>query len=254
MKNPLDPPRQYRQQSTVKSGHIPINSWRLDTSIARRYRFPALLGEESKLGNGNDWQNNKQAFEQGYNEGVNQGREEGLASGIEEGRLLGHEEGFLQGQQEGQQLGKQEIDEQFNDLIVPLSALRALLEEGHAEQIKSQQSLILDLVRRVSQQVIRCELTLQPQQILKLVEETLIALPDDQSEVKIHLEPSAVVKLKELGEDKIRGWNLVSDTSISAGSCRIVSEKSDADASVETRLDTCMEQVEAKLLEVALES
>jgi flagellar assembly protein FliH len=254
MKNSLERPPQYRQQSSVRQSHMPTNPWRLDNSIAHRYRFPALVGEESELDNGNDWQNNQQAFEQGYNEGVSQGREEGLASGIEEGRYLGHSEGFLQGQQEGLLLGKQGIDKQFNELIVPLGALKALLEDGHAEQIKSQQSLILDLVRRVSQQVIRCELTLQPQQILKLVEETLTALPDDQSEVKIHLEPSAVVKLKELGEDKIRGWNLVSDSSISAGSCRIVSDKSDADASVETRLNACMEQVEAKLLEVALES
>lgn len=234
--------------------NIKHNPWRLDTKIARRYRFPALLGEVETSDEGTDWQNYQQAFEQGYQEGVRQGHEEGAALGIDEGRKLGHMEGFTQGQQEGLQAGKQDIDTQLNEIIAPLGALKALLEEGHAEQIKGQQNLILDLVRRVSQQVIRCELTLQPQQILKLVEETLNALPEDQSEVRIHLEPSAVVKLKELGEDKIRGWHLVSDAGISAGSCRIVSDKSDADASVETRLNACMEQVEAKLLEVELES
>jgi flagellar assembly protein FliH len=252
MSHLLENQPQVAVQSKARPSRRPVSPWRLDTSIARRYRFPALLGEEAQLDNGNDWQNYQQAFEQGYEEGVRQGKEEGLASGIEEGRLMGREEGFHQGQQEGLQLGKQGIDTQFNELIVPLSALKGLLEEGHAQQIKGQQSLILDLVRRVSQQVIRCELTLQPQQILKLVEETLTALPEDQSEVRIHLEPSAVVKLKELGEDKVRGWHLVSDPSISSGSCRIVSDKSDADASVETRLDACMEQVEAKLCEMEL--
>ncbi|ABE56932.1 flagellar assembly protein FliH [Shewanella denitrificans OS217] len=229
------------------------NPWRLDPKLARRYRFPALIGEAVSSNDSSEWQNYQQAFEQGYQEGSRQGQEQGLAAGTEEGLQRGHAQGVKQGLLEGQQQGKQSIDEQFNQLIVPLAALKSLLEEGHAEQVRNQQDLILDLVRRVSQQVIRCELTLQPQQILKLVEETLSALPNDKGEIKIHLEPSAVTKLKELGEDKLRGWQLVSDASISAGSCRIVSDKSDADASIETRLEACMEQVEAKLNEVEIE-
>lgn len=230
------------------------NRWRLDDKLARRYRFPPLSSTGEPGSESAGWQDYQQAFEQGYDEGMQQGRDAGYEVGLQEGTTAGHAAGFSQGKLEGQQAGKASIDEQLNEIIAPLGALKALLEEGHCKQVNEQQSLILDLVRRVSQQVIRCELTLQPQQILKLVEETLSALPDDQSDVKIHLEPSAVTKLKELAEDKIRGWNLVADASISAGSCRIVSDKSDADASVETRLDACMQQVEAKLNEADLEA
>ncbi|MCS6096708.1 flagellar assembly protein FliH [Shewanella baltica] len=227
--------------------------WRLNTNLARRYRFPALHDAvESNSDAGGDFQSYQQAFDEGYDEGVIQGKSAGYEAGLEEGRIAGHAAGFHQGKLDGQSAGRSSIDEQLNSLLVPLGALRELLEDGHAKQVREQQNLILDLVRRVSQQVIRCELTLQPQQILKLVEETLSALPDDQADVKIHLEPSAVVKLKELSEDKIRGWNLIADSSISAGSCRIVSDKSDADASVETRLDACMKQVEIKLNEAEI--
>lgn len=222
--------------------------WRLMGHHPRRHRFSPLVAPQTD-GNseGANWQDFQQAFDKGYDEGVQKGHQAGFASGEEEGRQAGYAAGFNQGRIEGQQKGKDNIDEQLNSIIAPLGALKSLLEEGHNQQILQQQSLILDLVRRVSLQVIRCELTLQPQQILNLIEETLAALPDDPTQVKIHLEPSAVDKLKELASDKIHSWALVADASISAGGCRIVSETADADASVETRLNRCMAQVEAHL-------
>ncbi|ACJ31709.1 Flagellar assembly protein FliH [Shewanella piezotolerans WP3] len=226
----------------------PLPHWRLTGDHARKHRFSPLVtietNQEQAEGN---WQDFQQAFDKGYDEGVQKGHQAGFESGAEEGRKAGHAAGFHQGRIEGQQKGKDSIDADLNSIIAPLGALKALLEEGHAEQVSQQQSLILELVKRVSLQVIRCELTLQPQQILGLVEETLAALPDDPSQVKIHLEPSAVDKLRELAADKIQDWSLVADASISAGGCRIVSATSDADASVETRLNSCMAQVENHL-------
>lgn len=226
----------------------PLPHWRLTGDHARKHRFSPLVtietNQEQAEGN---WQDFQQAFDKGYDEGVQKGHQTGFESGAEEGRKAGHAAGFHQGRIEGQQKGKDSIDADLNSIIAPLGALKALLEEGHAEQVSQQQSLILELVKRVSLQVIRCELTLQPQQILGLVEETLAALPDDPSQVKIHLEPSAVDKLRELAADKIQDWSLVADASISAGGCRIVSATSDADASVETRLNSCMAQVENHL-------
>ncbi|MCL1050895.1 flagellar assembly protein H [Shewanella abyssi] len=223
--------------------------WRLIGQNARRHRFSPLIAESNGDTETATWQDFQQAFDKGYNEGVQKGHQAGFSSGEEEGQQTGYAAGFNQGRIEGQQKGKDSIDEQLNSILTPISALQSVLEEGHNQQILQQQSLILDLVRRVALQVIRCELTLQPQQILALIEETLAALPDDPSKVKIHLEPSAVDKLKELAADKIHSWSLVPDASISAGGCRIVSETSDADASVETRLDRCMAQVETHLQE-----
>lgn len=233
---------------------FPINKvdpkWRLKKELARRHRFAPLVQQPPMEGEaGTGWQDYQEAFDKGYEEGVAKGHMEGFDSGSEEGRRSGHASGFSQGRIEGNLKGKEAIDEQLNQLIAPMSALKSILEEGHTHQVSQQQTMLLDLIRRVAQQVIRCELTLQPQQILSLVEETLTALPDTRSEIKIHLEPNAVNKLRELASDKIQDWTLVADPSISAGGCRIVSDKSDADASVETRLNVCMDQVSAKLKE-----
>ncbi|MCL1147736.1 flagellar assembly protein FliH [Shewanella sp. 10N.261.52.F9] len=227
--------------------------WRLVGQHPRRHRFSPLIetGAPSET-EGAGWQDFQQAFDKGYDEGVQKGHQAGFSSGEEEGRQAGYATGFNQGRIEGQQKGKDNVEDQLNSLIAPLGALQAVLEEGHNQQILQQQSLILDLVRRVSLQVIRCELTLQPQQILTLIEETLAALPDDPSKVKIHLEPSAVDKLNELAADKVKSWSLVPDASISAGGCRIVSDTADADASVETRLNRCMTQVETHLQQMPL--
>jgi len=230
------------------TNNSPLPHWRLTGSNARKHRFSPLVTHKTdpEQGEGN-WQDFQQAFDKGYDEGVQKGHQAGFESGTEEGQQAGYAAGFNQGRIEGQQKGKDNIENDLNQLLAPLAALKSLLEEGHVEQVNQQQELILALVKRVALQVIRCELTLQPQQILGLVEETLAALPDDPSEVKIHLEPSAVDKLTELAADKIQHWTLVADSSISAGGCRIVSATSDADASVETRLNSCMTQVENHL-------
>lgn len=224
------------------------SKWRLKGALARRHRFAPLIQPDLVEGDhGAGWHDYQEAFDNGYKEGVSKGHEDGFSSGSEEGRLSGHASGFNQGRIEGKLKGKEAIDEQLNEIIAPISALKSILEEGHNQQIRQQQTTILELIRRVSQQVIRCELTLQPQQILSLVEETMQALPDTRAEMKIHLEPNAVHKLKELAAEKIKHWTLVADPTISPGGCRIVSDKSDADASVETRLNACMDQVAIKL-------
>ncbi|RYV00784.1 flagellar assembly protein FliH [Shewanella sp. OPT22] len=219
----------------------------------RLHRFPPLLqsAHEQELQDATAaWDDYQAKFDKGYDEGLQQGHDAGFSSGEDQGKQAGYNVGFKQGLAEGHAQGRTHLESQLNDMITPLSALKETLEDGHNQHILQQQDLILELVRKVSQQVIRCELALQPTQILTLVEETLAALPDDAKHVKIHLEPTAVSKLQELAADKIKDWKLVPDEGISAGGCRVVSEHSDADASVETRLNTCMDHVANKLVEI----
>ncbi|OXS02703.1 flagellar assembly protein FliH [Shewanella algae] len=218
--------------------------WRIGLSQVRRYQFAPLEGEGSDQGN---WQDFQQALERGYQEGWEQGFEAGKTQGETEGRQAGQESGLRDGLEQGRRQGLAQIDEQLNLLLTPMTALQQLLAESHAEQIQAQQQLIVDLVRRVAQQVIRCELSLQPLQIIALVEETLQVLPKDASDIKIHLEPSTIKQLHHLAADKVADWHLVADDSLSQGSCRVVCEQCDADASMETRLNNCMDQVEAHL-------
>ncbi|WP_234977339.1 flagellar assembly protein FliH [Ferrimonas marina] len=223
--------------------------WRLDGSRARLYRFTPLPQEglATESGEGDNWQGYQEGFDKGYQEGLQQGHEAGFADGQRQGEESGHQQGFANGRQEGLEAGQGQAREELQSAIVPLAAMKELLEEGYQSQVRQQQELILELVQRVAQQVIRCELTLQPQQVLNLVEETLQALPDGQDDLKIHLEPSACERIRELAPERAKQWTLVPDPSISPGGCRVVSDNLDADASVESRLDACMEQVRKRL-------
>ncbi|MBY6185930.1 flagellar assembly protein H [Marinobacter hydrocarbonoclasticus] len=224
------------------------NRWRLDGGRARLYRFtPLPLENNTSPGDGDNWQGYQEGFDRGYKEGQQQGHQAGYDEGQAQGLDAGRQQGFASGRQEGLNHATEQAREELSQVLVPVQALKGVLEEGYQSQVRQQRDLILELVQRVSQQVIRCELTLQPQQVLNLVEETLRALPDGQNALKIHLEPAACERLKELAPERIQEWTLVPDPAISAGGCRIVSENLDADASVESRLDACMSQVQARL-------
>lgn len=249
---------------------IDTRKWLLNSHVAKLYQFPPLIekkvtqpkaideemllmqessSEASLLENDAMFMHDYQeSFNKGYQEGKEQGFQSGLLSGEEEGKRIGFAEGIKQGREEGFVKGKHDVDIKLTEIIVPLMALKSLLEEGYEKQINQQQKLIVDLVRRITKQVIRCELTLQPQQILTLVEETIASLPSDVSEIEIHLEPSAVKELQLLAFDKLKHWKMVPDNEISQGGCRIVTNKCDADASIETRLNSCLDKVEEHLL------
>ncbi|MBW3139426.1 flagellar assembly protein H [Ferrimonas balearica] len=224
------------------------NRYRLDGARARPYRFTPLPVEgEATTGQGDSWQGYQEGFDQGFTEGQQQGQQKGYDEGLAQGLEAGRQQGFASGRQEGLTQASAEARDELEQALVPVKALKGVLEEGYQTQVRQQRDLILELVQRVAQQVIRCELTLQPQQVLSLVEETLRALPDGQEGVKIHLEPAAVERLKELAPERIQDWTLVADPGISPGGCRVVSENLDADGSAEARLETCMNQVQARL-------
>ena len=248
---------------------IKTDKWLLNPHFAKVYQFPPLVEQSIDLPSNKidehlpvnsdpinpnhteddsaHWNDYQESFDKGYKEGKDQGFQSGLFSGEEEGKKIGFAEGVKQGREEGFLQGKHTIDNKLIEVMVPLMALKSLLEEGYDKQINQQQQLIVDLVRRVTQQVIRCELALQPQQILTLVEETIASLPNDATEIEIHLEPSAVKELQLLAFDKLKDWKIVPDPEISQGGCRIVTNKCDADASIETRLDACIDKVKEHL-------
>lgn len=224
--------------------------WLLNARHARKHNFTPLQTDMESITLSTDYQQN---FDGGYVEGERKGFDAGQISGEAIGEKKGYADGYEKGIVEGKDAGAAHIEQQLNTIIPPITALKELLEEGYNQQIQAQQQLILALVKKVAQQVIRCELTLQPQQILSLIEETLAAMPADGKAISIHLEPSAVAELKLLATDKIKDWTLIADPSISSGGCRIVSDNCDADASIETRLNTCIEQVEQHLDSIPLE-
>ena len=209
----------------------------------RPFRFPprvrtaaqdaeAVAGDPAAL---------QRAVAEGFQEGIDKGYEQGL----EQGREAGHREGFERGIEDGKAIGSEEGRIQglkaFDEAAQPLDRLIERFERFRQDFEQSRREQLLELVQKVSKQVIRCELTLHPTQLLSLAEEALAAMPDDQQDVRILLNPEECARIKELAPERAAAWRLVPDDKLALGECRVITAESEADIGCQQRLDSCMD-------------
>lgn len=183
----------------------------------------------------------QRAVAEGFQEGIDRGYEQGL----EQGREAGHREGFERGIDDGKAIGREEGRLQglkaFDEAAQPLDQLVERFERFRQDFEQARREQLLELVQKVSKQVIRCELTLHPTQLLSLAEEALAAMPDDQQDVRILLNPDECARIKELAPERAAAWRLVSDDKLALGECRVITAESEADIGCQQRLDSCMD-------------
>lgn len=208
----------------------------------RPHRFPPLSQVGAIGRSGAD------AFQAGLDRGFAEGHGDGLARGLAEGRAAGHAEGLSQGLNEGREAGRRELLNRFDDLGRPLeSAIEQLQQLQHDYQSALRRELV-ELVARVARQVIRCELALQPVQLLALVDETLATMPPTREGVEVHLNPADLQRIQELGPQRAAAWRLIPDPAMEPGECRVHAGRHEADAGCRQRLAGCVEQVSQQLL------
>ncbi|CAM3826988.1 flagellar assembly protein H [Vibrio aerogenes CECT 7868] len=223
----------------------------------RAYRFPPMaqpLKLPGELPESDDQWFDEQAalqekLEAGFQQGVQQGYDDGLVQGVEQGKqqglLEGQKEGFQRGFVSGEQSGKQT----FMEAAKPVHDIYQTLSRWLEEREQQQRHIICELVQKVAQQVIRAELTLMPQQILSLVDETLEAMPGKSESVTVHLNPQDLERIKQINADLPEVWKLVANPELPAGGCQLVTEDAEADASCDSRLQACMDNVKQHMLE-----
>lgn len=191
----------------------------------------------------------QQQLERGFQQGLEQGHEVGLRQGLEQGKqqglLDGQKEGFQQGFVSGEQSGKQ----LFLEAAKPVNELFKHLSIWQAERDQQQRHMICELVQKVAQQVIRAELTLMPQQILALVDETIDAMPGKTEKVTVHLNPQDLERIRNINTTLPDSWKLVPNNELPVGGCHLVTEEAEADASCDSRLEACMDNVKQHLLD-----
>lgn len=175
----------------------------------------------------------QEGIEKGYEQGLLQGEEAGLREGFEKGRAEGAHQGF----EEGRAQGRAAFDEASRPLAHISDQVHRFLGDF---ELKRRQEL-LELVKKVSQQVIRCELTLHPTQLLTLVEEALAAMPSTQGDIHILLNPEECARIKDIAPDRAAAWRLVPDDKLALGECRVITDQAEADIGCQQRLDSCVD-------------
>lgn len=219
----------------------------------RLHRFPPLaqLLTRAPAAPGSDASTLADGFQQGMDKGYEEGLQAGQHSGHQEGLAAGHSEGLQQGMQQG----RSEALALFENLSQPLEAALQQVRNLQADYQAAMRKEVVELVAKVARQVIRCELALQPQQLLAMVDETLATLPrvrDD--EVEVFLNPEEWQRIHELHPERAQRWKLQPDPRLEAGECHVQAGSHEADAGCRQRQAAVMEQISAQLIEPAPEA
>lgn len=210
-----------------------------DSRQWRAYRFPPRSQPAS------DWSGDpaglQQALADGFQQGIEKGYQDGLHQGLEAGRQAGLAEGRDEGLRAGREEGRREGRHEFELAGQPLQQASERLQQYMAELEHKRRQELLELVEKVAQQVIRCELTLHPTQLLALVEEALASMPGEQDEIQVLLNPEEYARIKALAPERAAAWKLVADERLALGECRVITAQAEADVGCQQRLDACLE-------------
>lgn len=215
------------------------------TKNLRRHRFPPYRSPEEVAESSSD--DNAAKFEDGFQQGLELGHKEGVSQGYQQGFSQGNTEGHQQGQQEGFTTGQSEGQQLFADSLAVLAKSQQQVEKLSRHKLIEQQSLITDIVSQVAMRVIRAELTLNPKQVLTLVEEAMLSLSDEVDKVRIFLNPEDKKRLHELGIDTLNNWPLEEEVTLAIGDCFIRSNQMEIAVDTQERFGECMTSVQQSL-------
>lgn len=179
-------------------------------------------------------------FQEGMQKGFEQGMREGHDEGFLKGQQEGHDEGYRTGYAEGSLAGQREGLTQFTLAAQPLEAMSMQMNDYLARIQRKQQQDLLQLVEKVTRQVIRCELALQPTQLLALVEEAVAAIPSTPESILVYLSTEEFNRIQNAAPAKVKEWGLAPSADLPPGECRIVTDSSELDVGCEHRLEQCM--------------
>ncbi|MDO8273132.1 MAG: flagellar assembly protein FliH [Gammaproteobacteria bacterium] len=222
-----------------KAGHL-VQAHTREESARRDARGAAAPGATGAASE----KSRDERVDEGYQEGLQKGRQEGIAEGRKSGFEQGQKDGIAQGEQQGLKRAQHQIDAKLAQLDeLMLHIFHALNEQDY----KLEQAL-LNLVTGVASAVIGRELEINSTHILQVVREALMALPPSRDNVRVFVNPADVALLEEARARNGDNWRALPDASVTAGGCRIETEQSLVDFTVESRFKAMLAQVLDKQL------
>ncbi len=163
------------------------------------------------------------------------------ASQLEEIQKQAHTEGYEAGYREGLTKGENEVKLQVQRVVKILNTLSEPLQE--LDDTVEQELVTLSLT--IAKQIIRRELKVDPSHVVGIVKAALACLPLAARTVHIRLHPNdAELVSKIISTDgKQNSWQIVDDPGLNCGDCRITTETSQIDATLDKRLATIASQL-----------
>ena len=150
-----------------------------------------------------------------------------------EGYKIGHAEGLAAGKNEAKQRVTR-LEQVFNSLQAPLAQLD---EDVEAE--------LVTLAMAIAKQIIRRELKIEPEHVIAAIREAVGTLPLSSRNIQVllHPEDAKVVRESLSVNESDEGWKIIDSPQVARGGCRIVTDTSTVDATLERRLAAIAAQV-----------
>lgn len=141
------------------------------------------------------------------------------------------DEGLARGEQEGRARAAQFAER----LEAILGALARPFQEFN--DIAEQELLLL--ARTLARGMVRRELRADPGEIVPVVRDALALLPSGARDISVRLHPEDAQLVRSVlqSESTNRPWRILDDAVLTRGDCRVTTETSQIDATLETRLN-----------------
>lgn len=152
----------------------------------------------------------------------------------DEGFAKGRQDGLAKGQQEGYAAGQADI----RAVVARLEGLINALAQPFEQMDDEVETQLAELALSLSRQIIRREIQRQPGEIVAVIREAIGLLPVATREVRVHVNPEDARFINEAVAQGDGGsaWRLVEDPSMTRGGCRVVTDSSRIDATLERRI------------------
>ncbi|MCP4409099.1 MAG: flagellar assembly protein FliH [Gammaproteobacteria bacterium] len=163
------------------------------------------------------------------------------AEQIAEIQAQAYQEGFNQGREEGREAGLDDMKAKATQLETLMAGLSKPFE--HLDDQVEQE--LLSLAAALTRTLVYREIETDSSTLLPAVREAMAALPVAARDVQLHLHPhdASLVRESLALSDGERSWKIVEDPVLEPGDCRVTSNTSQIDATVESRLNSLLNSV-----------
>lgn len=201
---------------------------KMSAKFAEKLRVQELAEAQAKLQNAT-----QSSFEEGFAQGISKGHSEGHAKGYAEGYAQGNAKATLEGQRQFNEY----VQTQGQQAARDFAARFALAEAQLAESEQTIARGVLELACELARQVVRHELTSNPNALHPVIREALGILTSDSKPALVRLNPLDMDMLQEMLRQEFPGLqlSLLADSSVTRGGCLVESAGTVVDGTVEKR-------------------
>ncbi len=172
-----------------------------------------------------------------------QAEQEGREHGYQQGYERGHQEGRRLGLETGQKKAYEENSSLLQEQTARFKAICDALMDPLASQDQQLENTLVEMAIEIARHLINQAIDQDPGIIFSVVEKAVESLPVGTENIQVALHPDDLKLIQAHFPPEQIHWSLREDSRLQRGGCKLVSQRSLVDYSIEHRLQQYLEQV-----------